>query len=99
MNSDKKYNYTAVAYLINKSAAKKLINKIYKNDRYTLNMNYPHSADNYIYFELKSYVYKYPYFVHKTENDSTLHQEHVDEIHTPAKNRAIQVFENKIIVK
>jgi GR25 family glycosyltransferase involved in LPS biosynthesis len=98
LNADKKYNYTAVAYLINKSAAKKLINKIYKNDKYTLNMDYPHSADNYIYFELKSYVYKYPYFVHKTENDSTLHQEHVDEIHTPAKNRAIQAFEREIIM-
>ncbi len=91
-NKNSQYS-SAIAYLINKKASKKIMDGIYINGKYKLKMEHPHSADNYIYRELISYVYKYPFMIHKTENDSTLHQEHVDEIHTPAKMRAIKAFE------
>jgi len=90
---------SAVAYLINKRASNKLIDGVYVNNKYKLKIEHPHSADNYIYRELTSYVYKYPYITHRTENDSTLHQEHVDTIHTPFKINAIKAFENEISVK
>jgi GR25 family glycosyltransferase involved in LPS biosynthesis len=90
---------SAVAYLINKKGSKKLMEGTYVNNKYKLKMEHPHSADNYIYRELTSYVYKYPYITHRTENDSTLHQEHVDTIHTPFKMNAIKAFENEISVK
>lgn len=90
---------SAVAYLINKKGSKKIIHGLYVNNKYKLKMEHPHSADNYIYRELTSYVYKYPYITHRTENDSTLHQEHVDTIHTPFKMNAIKAFENEISVK
>jgi GR25 family glycosyltransferase involved in LPS biosynthesis len=90
---------SAVAYLINKKGSKKLMEGTYVNNKYKLKMEHPHSADNYIYRELTSYVYKYPYITHRTENDSTLHQEHVDTIHTPFKMNAIKAFENEIFVK
>jgi len=90
---------SAVAYLINKKGSKKLMEGTCVNNKYKLKMEHPHSADNYIYRELTSYVYKYPYITHRTENDSTLHQEHVDTIHTPFKMNAIKAFGNEISVK
>ena len=35
-------------------------------------------ADNYIFSKFKTYVYKYPYFTFPNNNDSTLHDDHID---------------------
>jgi GR25 family glycosyltransferase involved in LPS biosynthesis len=67
------------AYIINKKSAQKLMNKILLFDnKYTLNKNFIHTADDYIYSSLKTYVYKYPYFTYSIENDSTIHNWHLD---------------------
>ena len=73
--------YSALSYIINKKGSNKLINEIYKNDKYTLKQHLSPHADRYIFMSLKTYVYKYPMFIYKTENDSTLGhnvQEHVN---------------------
>jgi GR25 family glycosyltransferase involved in LPS biosynthesis len=67
------------AYIINKRAAQKLMNNILLFDnKYTLNKNFTHTADDYIYSSLRTYVYKYPYFTYSIENDSTIHNWHLD---------------------
>ena len=67
------------AYIINKSAAQYFMNQIYiGNDRYMLNKNYIHTADDYIYSSLITYVYKYPYFTYPIDNDSTIHNWHIN---------------------
>jgi GR25 family glycosyltransferase involved in LPS biosynthesis len=67
------------AYIINKKGATKLMNHILLFDnKYTLNKHFTHTADDYIYSSLKTYVYKYPYFTYSIENDSTIHNWHLD---------------------
>jgi GR25 family glycosyltransferase involved in LPS biosynthesis len=65
------------AYIINKKAAKKLMNEMYDpfSEKYTLANYHTHEADHYLYKVLKTYTYKYPYFIYPTINTSTLHPE------------------------
>ena len=72
---------SAAAYIIKKSSAKKLINNIYdaKQNKYNIEANRNHHADVYIFSKLKTYVYKYPYFIYKKNNYSTLHPRDVQE--------------------
>jgi GR25 family glycosyltransferase involved in LPS biosynthesis len=65
------------SYLINKKGALRLINKIYKDNKFILLPNSVHTSDNYIYSQLRTYAYKYPYFTYPTENDSTIHDSHI----------------------
>lgn len=67
------------SYIINKKGAQKLMNQIlFLDGRYKLNKNFTQTADNYIFSSLKTYVYKYPYFTYPIENDSTIHNSHLD---------------------
>ncbi len=63
--------YCTGAYLINKKGSKK-IGDLYKNNKFNLNINIPFAADIYIFTELITYAYKYPYFTYPYENDSTI---------------------------
>ena len=65
------------AYIINNKAAKKFINEAYNpvSNKYTLKNYHTHEADHYLYKCLKTYTYKYPFFIYPTENTSTLHPE------------------------
>jgi GR25 family glycosyltransferase involved in LPS biosynthesis len=64
--------HSTIAYIINKKAATKLIRDTYVNKRYDLNYNDPPYADVYLYEVNKTYVYKYPMFIYKTNNDSVI---------------------------
>jgi GR25 family glycosyltransferase involved in LPS biosynthesis len=86
--------YGAVAYLINKNAAKEFINKYYKNGKYNLDYFDYYVSDKFIFQRMKTYAYKYPYFIYRTNNDSTLHPEHVN-FHDVTKNIFIQSYINK----
>jgi GR25 family glycosyltransferase involved in LPS biosynthesis len=66
------------SYLINKKGAIKLIDSIYKNNKFDLDMTKLHTSDNYIYSTLITYTYKYPYFTYSNNNDSTIHESHLD---------------------
>ena len=57
-----KGDWGMVAYIISNKAAKKLMNRIYIHNKYVLNDNSLHVADYLIYKELKTYIYKYPFF-------------------------------------
>jgi GR25 family glycosyltransferase involved in LPS biosynthesis len=65
------------AYIINKKAATKLMTEMYDpfTGKYTLRDYHTHEADHYLYKVLKTYVYKWPYFIYPTANTSTLHPE------------------------
>lgn len=81
LNNYQRNRYGAIAsmaaYIINNKAAKKFIQETYNpvTERYTLLNFHTHEADHYLYKCLKTYTYKYPYFIYPTENTSTLHPE------------------------
>jgi len=83
----------AQAYLINKRGSNKLMDKILKNNKYMLTKCNIHTADNYIFCMLKTYVYKYPYFTFPTDNDSTIHTSHLN-FHKYSKELARKMWEN-----
>lgn len=87
--------YSTVSYLINKKGALKLINSIYRNNKYNLLDNHRHVADGYLYEFLKTYVYKYPLFISKTNNDSVIHTDHV-QYHDRNKEYAIIEYEKMV---
>lgn len=70
--------YGAFAYIINKKAAIKIIKNKYYNKKYLLGTTRNlQVADSFIYYELKSYTYKYPLFTYLTDdNISTIHNNH-----------------------
>lgn len=70
---------SALAYLIKKSTARTYIDNIYQNGKYLLDPNMSlHHADVYLFNTLNTYAYKYPYFTYKTDNDSYLHPDDLD---------------------
>jgi len=70
--------YSTGSYIINKSAAIKIINKLFKEEgRYCLDHTYHHVADFLLYGLLRTYIYKFPYFTYRTHNDSLLHPDHL----------------------
>jgi GR25 family glycosyltransferase involved in LPS biosynthesis len=84
--------WCAGAYIINKNSAVKFINNIFKDGKYTLDVNKKHTADNYLFTNLKTYTYKYPYFTYPDNNDSTIHSENLQG-HMNSKNRIIKIWE------
>jgi GR25 family glycosyltransferase involved in LPS biosynthesis len=86
--------YGAGAYLISKTAANKLINRIYKNNKFILLPNLSCQSDNYIFYLLTTYSYKYPYFVSKLTNDSTIHPENLEN-HKKSYAQAVKNWESK----
>lgn len=81
------------AYIIKRNAAKKVIEKIYYNNKYNLDNSYYHAADNAIYKLFKTYTYQYPLFTYKTNNDSTIHSDHLP-VHEISKKNITQSMEN-----
>ncbi len=86
--------YGAGAYLISKAAANKIINKIYNNNKFTLLSNLTCESDNYIFGLVNTYIYKYPYFVSKLSNDSTIHSENLEK-HKKSYYKAQKYWESK----
>ena len=44
--------------------------------------------------KLNTYIYKYPYFIYRTNNDSTIHTNHLPR-HLINKNKILDNYENK----
>jgi len=65
------------AYIINNRSAKKFMNESYDSEtgQFILKNFHTHEADHYLYKCLRTYTYKYPYFIYPTDNSSTLHPE------------------------
>ena len=83
------------AYIINNKAAKKFINDTYDDERqkYKLLDYHTHEADHYLFKCLRTYTYKYPYFIYPTENTSTLHPEDLSS-HIRSKLQLEQMYKN-----
>jgi len=88
-NSAHKY-YSSIAYLINKKGASKVMS-IFNNNKYNLNSGTAHTADVFTYQLLDTYVYKYPMFIYKTENDSTIHSDHLP-LHEISKKNVLKNY-------
>ena len=84
----------ASAYLINKKGAQRLIKNIYKENKYNLENNKLHTADNYIFASMNTYTYKFSYFTHPDNNDSTIHPSHI-RFHNQSKKYAKNIWTNK----
>lgn len=80
---------SCLSYIINKKASKKLIN--ISNNKYLLRDDIHHVADAYIYSFVKTYCYKYPMFIYKKENDSTISSSH-NNINDYARNVIIDNY-------
>ena len=65
---------SCLSYIINKKASNKIIN--ISNNKYVLRDDIHHVADAYMYTFVKTYCYKYPMFIYKKENDSTISSSH-----------------------
>jgi len=96
--SDKEYDtninnkyYSTIAYLINKKGSKKLMSMYSVDNKFLLKPGMIHAADFLIYESLITYVYKYPMFIYKTENDSLIHEDHLN-IHVKSKNKIVENF-------
>jgi len=81
------------AYIINANAARKLMLEMYnpKTGTYTLRNYHTHEADHYLFKCLRTYTYKYPYFIYPTENTSTLHPEDLSS-HIRSKVKIQQMY-------
>jgi GR25 family glycosyltransferase involved in LPS biosynthesis len=100
LNNYKKNNYGGIAcmaaYIINNNAAKKFINDTYDQEtkRYKLLDYHTHEADHYLYKCLRTYTYKYPYFIYPTNNNSTLHPEDLSS-HIRSKLQLEQIMKQR----
>ena len=76
----KKWNneWSAAAYIINYNSLKSKINNLKKNNKWLCNENDLMVADSYIFSKFNTYIYKYPYFTFPNQNDSTLHNDHLN---------------------
>ena len=87
------YQFSAGAYLINQKGAHKLM-QLRENNVYNLNKHpnppYLH-ADCFIFSYLNTYCYKYPMFIYKDDNDSLLHDGHINE-HTESKRKIVEMY-------
>ena len=63
-------NWCTYAYLINHKGANKIIKELYHHHKYVLSNEYIHVADVIIYQQLKTYIYKYPYFTNRHNNNT-----------------------------
>ena len=63
--------WSTLSYLINKKSTNKLIDKIFINNKYVLD-NSLHTADDFIFNNMNTYIYKYAYFIYPDENTSTI---------------------------
>lgn len=65
-------DWSTISYIINKNAAKKIIKKLWKKDKYELSNDTYHVADYLLYDYLKTYIYKYPFFIVRQKNISNV---------------------------
>ncbi len=80
--------YSAGAYIIKNNGLSIFDNKV------KLKPNMQHTSDNYVFNIIKTYFYKYPMFIYAYNEQSTIHQEHVNAFHDKSKSKI-----NKYIYK
>lgn len=91
--NENKY-WSTLAYVINKNAAKKLMNEIYKDGKYNIETSINNEADQYIYQKVITYTYRYPLFIYKYNEESTLHQGAIER-HNVSRQRIEDMYTEK----
>lgn len=86
---------SAAAYLIKNTAAKRLVNSMYKDGKYELENYIIHHADCYIFNKTVTYTYKYPLFIYRTGNDSLLHPQDLSG-HERSKMQIVKMYSNLV---
>jgi GR25 family glycosyltransferase involved in LPS biosynthesis len=81
--------YSNGAYIINQNGAKKMLN--YSN-KHILNQLIKHTADDYLINSLITYIYKYPMFIYGYNEQSTIHQDHINGHDLSKKNILKNIF-------
>lgn len=87
--------WSTAAYIINNKSAKKIINEIYNNNTYHLEDNIKHAADDYLFIKLKTYVYKYPYFIYGYSEKTTIPTSNV-RYHNYSRLQIENMYEDEI---
>jgi GR25 family glycosyltransferase involved in LPS biosynthesis len=88
-NNFESYKSSTSAYIIKKKSAIKMINNCFIDNKYKLDSKIDPVADVYLYEVNKTYLYKYPLFIYKSNNDSTIHPDHLDD-HEKSKKLIIE---------
>ena len=78
--------YSTLSYLINKKGSNKVM-KIFEKNKYNIT-SYVEPADSYLCKITNAYAYKYPMFIYKTQNSSTIHNEDI-KMHDKSKKNII----------
>jgi GR25 family glycosyltransferase involved in LPS biosynthesis len=67
--------WSTLAYVVTSDAARRLVELTRESDGlYHLDETIPSDADRYIFLKLRTYVYKYPFFVYQYNEQSTIRQ-------------------------
>jgi GR25 family glycosyltransferase involved in LPS biosynthesis len=82
------FDYNAIAYLIHKKAALSLMHQLY-NGKYTIDNSILHVADYLTFSKLITYIYKYPFFLPREQNDTNIQRKSkaVKDQHTNKKTK------------
>lgn len=83
------------AYLINNEAAKKLTYQTYISGIYHLDDNIKQAADDYLFIKLKTYVYKYPYFIYGYSENTTIPTSNV-RYHNFSRKQVEYMYESEL---
>ncbi len=70
--------WSAISYLINHKSMQKICDLKTDDGKWKCLETDLMVSDNYIFSKFNTYVYKYPYFTFPNDNDSTLHNDHLD---------------------
>ena len=88
------YMYCSGCYLIKRKAAEKLLKYLPKtNNKYDLNSIKHPISDVFIYQTIAN-VYSLPLFTYNTLLPSTIHENHIKNVHIPSKNFITNIWKN-----
>jgi GR25 family glycosyltransferase involved in LPS biosynthesis len=79
-------DYNAIAYLIHKKAAISLIHSLY-DGKYNLDNSVIHVADFLLFSKLITYVYKYPFFLPRENNDTNIQHKYTKTVKDRIANK------------
>jgi GR25 family glycosyltransferase involved in LPS biosynthesis len=86
-----KCSTSALAYIISKSAAIKLIKKLWNGSKYEL-PNILHIADYFLYIMCTTYEYKYPFFIPRKNNNSNIQVNYKSSYNNMTRRKLIRIL-------
>jgi GR25 family glycosyltransferase involved in LPS biosynthesis len=92
-------DWSAVAYLIRKKGAEKLMKNLYHVHKYVLDNTLFHVSETIIFQGLKTYVYKYPYFTVRDNNNSFIQGQTNNYAEVPSKKITLSKYKKMFQTK